>query len=59
MITPGGLGPWFCSLFFNTSTSEKCKKQTHIVAHTYPHLVLDAMNRKEGKRRCRYLFFFF
>ncbi len=39
---PGGLGPYFCSIFFNTSS--KCKKQTHPVAHTYPHLIGDRMN---------------
>jgi hypothetical protein len=43
-MIPGGLGPWFCSLLFNTS--EKCKKQTHLVAHTFPHLALDALNKK-------------
>ena len=32
---PGGLGPWFVSLLFNTS--EGPKKQTHLCAHTYPH----------------------
>lgn len=39
----GFLGPWFCSLFFNTSS--ECKKQTHLEAHTYPHLAEDALNR--------------
>lgn len=43
MQTPGGLGPWFVCLFFNTST--KCKKQTHILSHTLPHLYLDLLNR--------------
>lgn len=42
MTPPGGLGPYFCSLFFNTSS--KCKKQTHLAAHTYPHLIQDRMN---------------
>ena len=39
----GFLGPWFCSLFFNTSS--ECKKQTHLEAHTYPHLAEDALNK--------------
>jgi hypothetical protein len=39
----GFLGPWFCSLFFNTSST--CKKQTHVEAHTYPHFVVDALNK--------------
>ncbi len=39
----GGLGPWYVSLLFNTS--KKCKKQTHLVAHTSPHLVVDFMNK--------------
>ena len=39
----GFLGPWFCSLFFNTSL--KCKKQTHLEAHTYPHLTVDVLNK--------------
>lgn len=45
-------GPWFVSLFFNTDS--ECKKQTHIEAHTYPHLAEDALNKtiynEEGKR---------
>jgi len=48
----GFLGPWFCSLFFNTAT--KCKKKTHLETHTYPHLTVDALNKnlfnEEGKR---------
>lgn len=42
-MTPGGLGPWFCALFFNTSTDSK--KQTHLIAHTLPHLACDMLNR--------------
>jgi hypothetical protein len=46
------LGPWFCSLFFNTAN--KCKKKTHLEAHTYPHLAADALNKTlfntNGKR---------
>ena len=42
-MTPGGLGPWFCALFFNTSTESK--KQTHLIAHTLPHLACDMLNR--------------
>jgi len=55
MISSGGLGPWFCSLLFNTS--EKCKKQTHIIPHTYTHLAVDSLNRATaadtGKKRQR------
>lgn len=40
---PGGLGPWFNCLFFNTH--DKSKKKTHIIAHTHPHLGLDYLNR--------------
>ena len=47
--SPGGAGPWYCSLLFNTS--ERCKKQTHLIAHTMPHLTLDALNRVGSKRR--------
>lgn len=45
----GFLGPWFCSLLFNTST--KCKKQTHLVAHTYPHLTVDALNKNTSTNK--------
>jgi hypothetical protein len=44
----GFLGPWFCSLFFNTSSD--CKKQTHLEAHTYPHLAEDALNKGAAPR---------
>jgi hypothetical protein len=44
-----GAGPWFCSLLFNTSV--KCKKQTHLVAHTAPHLAVDALNRSRKRPR--------
>lgn len=40
---PGGLGPWFVALLFNTS--DECKKQTHLVAHTFPHLATDILNK--------------
>lgn len=44
MTTPlGGLGPWYVSLLFNTS--EKCKKKTHLIAHTLPHLAVDFLNK--------------
>jgi len=43
-IPPGGLGPWFCTLYFNASQSKKCKKQTFIIACSMPHLALDALN---------------
>lgn len=45
-MSSGFLGPWFCSLFFNTSND--CKKQTHLEAHTYPHLAEDALNKGSG-----------
>lgn len=52
----GGPGPWFVSLLFNTS--EKCKKQTHLIAHTLPHLAVDVLNKPsaamtEEKKRSR------
>jgi hypothetical protein len=40
---PGGFGPWFCAFIVNTAT--RPKKYTHVVAHTLPHLVVDALNR--------------
>ena len=43
------MGPWFVALLFNTST--KSKKQTHIVAHTFPHLAVDILN-KYGASDC-------
>jgi hypothetical protein len=43
MDVPGGPGPWFCTLLFNTG-----KKKTHLIAHTLPHLALDALNREGG-----------
>lgn len=46
---PGGLGPWFVVLAFNTSTSEKCKKHTHLVAHTLPHLAIDNLKRSHSQ----------
>lgn len=50
-MVPGGLGPWFVSLLFNTS--EGPKKQTHLCVHTYPHHFENVMNRtksSKGKR---------
>jgi hypothetical protein len=49
-------GPWFCSLLFNTS--EECKKQTHLISHTLPHLAVDVLNKpptvgSEEKKRSR------
>lgn len=46
MTTCGGMGPWFCALLFNTS--EECKKQTHLLAHTLPHLAPDVLNKSES-----------
>lgn len=43
MGEPGGLGPWFCAFVVNTAA--RPKKYTHVVAHTMPHLVVDALNR--------------
>jgi len=40
---PGGPGPWYCCLLMNMS--ETCKKQTHVFAHTYPHLAVDRLNQ--------------
>ena len=41
---PGGLGPWFAALAFSTSAEQR---QTHLIPHTQPHLVLDALNRRK------------
>jgi hypothetical protein len=47
----GGPGPWFCSLLLNTS--ETSKKQTHLIAHTMPHLAVDIFNKsKTDKSYC-------
>lgn len=46
MTCAGGLGPWFCTLLFNTS--DECKKQTHLLAHTMPHLACDMLNRADS-----------
>lgn len=46
MTCAGGFGPWFCTLLFNTS--DECKKQTHLLAHTMPHLACDMLNRTES-----------
>lgn len=48
---PGGPGPYFCALFFNTSV--KCKKQTHLFAHTFPHLAIDQLNKTQSKEKRR------
>lgn len=42
-MTPGGFGPWFCALLFNTAHDSK--KQIHLIAHTLPHLACDMLNR--------------
>jgi hypothetical protein len=42
-MTPGAFGPWFCTLFFNTA--DNSKKQTHLIAHTFPHVACDMLNR--------------
>jgi Ni/Co efflux regulator RcnB len=42
-MLPGFFGPWFVGLLFNTS--RKCKKQTHLIAHTLPHLAVDYLNK--------------
>lgn len=48
-MIPNGPGPWFCALLFNTSLEEKCKTQTHLAVHTFPHLYIDYFNsKKEG-----------
>lgn len=43
--TPGGMGPWFVVLACNTSLSSTCKKHTHLMAHTMPHLAIDCLKR--------------
>jgi hypothetical protein len=42
----GGMGPWFVALLFNTS--DECKKQTHLLAHTMPHLASDVLNKTDS-----------
>jgi hypothetical protein len=42
----GGYGPWFCAFVVNTATHPK--KYTHVVAHTLPHLVVDALNKNSS-----------
>lgn len=47
-MKPAGPGPWFCTLFFNTS-----KNLTHLLPHDHPHLALDFLNkRKNGNDSC-------
>lgn len=38
----GGLGPWFCSLYFSLASNPK--KQTDLRVHTYPLLLERLMN---------------
>lgn len=45
VYTPGGMGPWFVVLACNTSLSANCKKHTHLMAHTMPHLAIDCLKR--------------
>jgi len=40
---PGGPGPWFVALLFNTNPRDK--KQSELVAHTYPHFMVDFLNK--------------
>lgn len=42
-MIPGGYGPWFCGFLVNTG--KEPKKHTHVVAHSMPHLIVDALNR--------------
>ena len=51
---PGGPGPWFCALLFNIlfNPSQKSKKQTHLIAHTLPHLAVDILNRNAKDDTC-------
>lgn len=50
-MLPGGPGPWFCSLLFNTS--DDSKKQTHLIAHTVPHLAVEVLNTEKKRKRRR------
>lgn len=50
MDVPGGTGPWFCCLLFNTA--KKSKKKTHLIAHTLPHLALDVLNQHDDDEPC-------
>jgi hypothetical protein len=43
MNHPGGPGPWFVALLFNTNARDK--KQSELVSHTYPHFVVDFLNK--------------
>jgi len=40
---PGGPGPWFAALLFNTNAKDK--KQSKIISHTYPHFMVDFLNK--------------
>ena len=44
---PGGPGPWFVALLFNTNGKDK--KQSEIVSHTYPHFMVDFLNKNTGE----------
>lgn len=55
MNAPGGYGPWFCAFIVNTAT--RPKKYTHIVAHTLPHLVVDALNKGASDEDCWIMLF--
>ncbi len=43
MDVPGGPGPWFCSLLAKENGT-----RTHFIAHTLPHLALDALNSERS-----------
>jgi hypothetical protein len=45
---PGGQGPWFCALLCNTAPTSR--KQTHIIAHTLPHLSVSFLNSRGNDR---------
>ena len=42
MDYPGGNGPWYVALLFNTAQSSK--KHTHLIAHSMPELAVDSLN---------------
>lgn len=47
-------GPWFVALLLNTTSasaakSKKDKGCTELVAHTYPHLMVDMLNAKHAQ----------
>lgn len=51
MNASGGPGPWFAALLLKTVAADDASgsRQTRLIAHTYPHLALDILNRGQNK----------